>query len=48
MKTHNTDKIIEQILEQLKKCTDPDLLDLILKLLLESVDQLPDIAEVGL
>jgi metal-sulfur cluster biosynthetic enzyme len=34
MKTHNTDKIIEQILEQLKKCTDPDLLDLILKLLL--------------
>lgn len=37
MKTHNTDKIIEQIFDHLKKCSDPDLLDLILKLLLESI-----------
>ena len=36
MKAHDTDEIIEQILDHLKKCSDPDLLELILKLLLES------------
>jgi metal-sulfur cluster biosynthetic enzyme len=34
MKAYNNSEIVEKILEQLKKCTDPDLLDLILKLLL--------------
>lgn len=36
MQRNQIDQLIEQIIERLNGCHDPDLLDLVLKLLIES------------